>query len=123
MKMRNEKFNFAGQYPFERDEFTYAFYEVFGKDGVETLLDIIDTSNCVIVDEDFLLQRVCDEFYIFHLKSMTGINWYKHLGRCNTCSRNDLNINDFHDFLKLLHDAMVNDGLIKDKLYFNDNEE
>lgn len=116
--MIDNKFGYAKQYPFKREDFTDAFHEVFNIDNFETLLDLFDSYTCAVVDNDFLLKRVDDKFYIFHLKSMTGINWYKHLGRTNTCTRDDLTKDDLIKFLKFLHDAMVSDKLIKDGLYF-----
>lgn len=41
-----------------------------------------------------------DEFYIVHLPSGMMINWYKHLGRTNTCSQVDRTLEDYYEFFK-----------------------
>lgn len=43
-----------------------------------------------------------DEFYIIHFHSGTIINWYKHLGRTNTCNKEGFSTDDLIEFLVLL---------------------
>ena len=50
-----------------------------------------------------------DEYYIIHLPSGTMINWYKHLGRTNTCNKN-LSLAELKLFFILLKNDM---GYIK----------
>ena len=52
-------------------------------------------------NEEFIITRVEDEYYIIHLPSGTIINWYKHMGRTNTCNKN-LTLDDLREFKKML---------------------
>ena len=87
------------QYHFERDDFTKAFHDVFTNDEILDL--IVDCQGQGITDEFFLLYDY-DEFYIIHRESGTMINWYKHLGRTNTCNKEGFSLEDLHQFLLLL---------------------
>lgn len=73
------------QYPIERD----AFCKIFGKIYDDFYNALYDTTT-----ESFKVWRYDEEFYILHLDSGTMINWYKHLGRCNTCNK-DLSIEEY----------------------------
>lgn len=88
----NPLFEDLPQYHFDRDEMC----EVFDKEFVEWLWDNMDTSS-----DCFDIFRRDDEFYILHRNSGTLINWYKHMGRTNTCNK-DLSIEDLREFKKLL---------------------
>ena len=82
------------QYHFDRDEFCKAFYKVFTKDE---MIDIL-SMNLAPKDE-FVMVKNGDEYYIIHLASATVINWYKHLGRTNTCNKSGFTIDDLNEFL------------------------
>lgn len=56
--------------------------------------------------ENFFLYYIDNEFYITHLPSGTTINWYKHLGRTNTCNKKGFRITDLKEFLILLKNEM-----------------
>lgn len=71
------------QYHFDRDDFCKVFGEVFTDDEI---IDIDVMCGYPQNTENFLLYRWEDEFYIIHRDSGTIINWYKHLGRTNTCN-------------------------------------
>ena len=47
-----------------------------------------------------------DEFYIIHFRSGIIINWYKHLGRTNTCNKEGVSTDDLIEFLVLLKDNL-----------------
>ena len=52
--------------------------------------------------DEFLITKNCgDEFYIIHFPSGTIVNWYKHVGRTNTCNKN-LTLDDLREFKKML---------------------
>lgn len=93
------------QYHFDRDEFTKAFYDVFTSDEVFDL--IVDCQGQHITDE-FFMHCDSDEFYIIHRGSGTMINWYKHLGRTNTCNKEGFTLEDLHEFLILLKEDRNN---------------
>lgn len=84
------------QYHFQRDEFVNAFYEVFTSDEI---IDLDVDCSCHRVTDEFILDKWDDEFYIIHRESGTMINWYKHLGRTNTCNKEGFSIADLHEFL------------------------
>lgn len=44
--------------------------------------------------------------YHFDRKSGVMINWYKHLGRTNTCNREDFSLEDLEAFLKRLKEEL-----------------
>lgn len=92
------------QYHFDRDEFANAFHAVFDSKELDTLLE-----HCIehLYRNDFLLYYAEDEYYIMHLPSGTIINWYKHLGRTNTCNRADFTLDDLHEFLTVLKSKLV----------------
>lgn len=87
------------QYHFERDEFCEAFFKFVNEDEYTEIISAYDftTSN-------FIFKRVGDEFYIIHLGSGIMINWYKHLGRTNTCNRKDFTYHNLLCFFKMFTD-------------------
>lgn len=88
------------QYHFDRDDFTKTFYEVFGDtDAILELIVACQGHECL---DNFHLYYASDEFYIIHLESGTIINWYKHLGRTNTCNKEGFTLEDLKEFLLLL---------------------
>lgn len=91
------------QYHFERDDFVKAFYEVFTDDEI---IDIDVDCSCHRQLEEFILSRWEDEFYIIHRESGTMINWYKHLGRTNTCNKEGFTLDDLNEFLILLKEDL-----------------
>lgn len=94
------------QYHFERDDFCKVFEEVF------TFNEIVDIEEMCRDREDFgSFSLFYDEgnFYILHRSSGIMINWYKHLGRINTCNRPDFSLDDLRVFLKALKGENNND--------------
>lgn len=93
-KPNSNSFNNLPQYHFNRDEMC----EVFDAEFMDWFWDHIGEKS-----DDFYLFKHDDEFYILHLPSGTMINWYKHMGRTNTCNKN-LSIEDLKEFKKMLLD-------------------
>lgn len=91
------------QYHFERDDFVNTFYEVFTE---EEMLSIEDMFNYPKITDEFMLCRNSDEFYIIHFNSGTIINWYKHLGRTNTCNKKEFSLEDLKEMLTLLKEDL-----------------
>ena len=89
------------QYHFDRDEFVSTFEQVFTNDEIFDL-EIMCVRHTTL--NEFLLFYHVDleEFYIIHLPSGTIINWYKHLGRTNTCNRKNFSIADLKNLLEKL---------------------
>ena len=92
------------QYHFERDEFVRIFKEVFGSwERVEDVEVACQGNECL---DEFHLYYDSDEFYIIHLPSGTIINWYKHLGRTNTCNKPGFTTDDLRELLSRLQEEL-----------------
>ena len=89
---KNPLFVNLPQYHFDRGEMC----EVFDVDFMNWFWDHVNEGN-----DEFWLPKVGDEFYIIHLPSGTIVNWYKHMGRTNTCNKN-LALDDLREFKKML---------------------
>lgn len=89
------------QYHFDRDAFVSTFEQVFTNDEIFDL-EIMCVKHTTL--NEFLLYYHCDleEFYIIHLSSGTIVNWYKHLGRTNTCNKENFSIADLKNLLEKL---------------------
>lgn len=84
------------QYPIERD----VFCKIFRKIDSDFYDELCDTTT-----DSFKVWRYDDEFYILHIDSGTLINWYKHLGRCNTCNKN-LSIEEYKKLANDLYNEL-----------------
>lgn len=91
-KTSNPLFKELPQYHFDRGEMC----TVFDVDFMDWFWEHIGDRN-----DEFLLTRSGDEFYIIHFQSGTIVNWYKHMGRTNTCNKN-LTLDDLREFKKML---------------------
>ena len=91
------------QYHFNRIDFVNAFRHIFTDDEIMKIEDNCWANRQI---DNFILLHDEDEFYIIHKDSGTIINWYKHLGRTNTCNKESFNYNDLHEFLKLLKEDL-----------------
>lgn len=89
----NPLFKELPQYHFDRAAMSSVFDAIFEA----WLWDHIEDDN----NDEFLITRRGDEFYIIHFPSGTVINWYKHVGRTNTCNK-DLTVDDLIEFKKML---------------------
>lgn len=87
------------QYHFERSMFTAAFTSVLGPDLCDKIQEMCIT-DASTTDFKFIMQD--DEYYVIHLPSGTIINWYKHLGRTNTCNKPGFGLDDLQEMLLLL---------------------
>lgn len=86
------------QYHFDRKQFADVFYDVFEDRLVDVEMMCINHKQF----DDFLLYYSFnfEEFYIIHLPSGTIINWYKHLGRANTCNKEGFGLDDLKEMLQ-----------------------
>ena len=91
------------QYHFDRDDFCKVFREVFTDDEI---IDIDVMCGYPQNTDNFLLYRWEAEFYIIHRDSGTIINWYKHLGRTNTCNKEAFTLADLKELLLLLKEDL-----------------
>lgn len=89
---KNPLFEELPQYHFDRDDMC----KVFNTDFMDWFWDHLESSN-----DEFLITRSGDEFYVIHFSSGTIVSWYKHMGRCNTCNKN-LTLDDLREFKKML---------------------
>lgn len=87
------------QYHFERSVFVTAFTSILGSDLCDQVQDMCIT-DASTVDFKFTMQD--GEYYVIHLPSGTIINWYKHLGRTNTCNKPGFGLDDLQEMLLLL---------------------
>lgn len=108
----NTKINHLPDYHFDREQMTKVFFEVF---TVDEYTDICVECGCNRHLDEFSLLRHDDEFYILHRPSGIMINWYKHMGRTNTCNRSDFTLDDLREFLQKLRDDLVWERIIKDE--------
>lgn len=91
-KTKNPLFKDLPQYHFCREDMC----KVFDADFMDWFWDHLEKRS-----DDFLLTRQADEFYIIHFPSGTVVNWYKHMGRTNTCNK-DLTLDDLREFKRML---------------------
>ena len=89
------------QYHFDRDEFVSTFEQVFRSDEILELEVMCQQKTAL---KEFLLfyHPDLEEFYIIYLPSGTIVNWYKHLGRTNTCNKENFSITDLKNLLEKL---------------------
>lgn len=95
------------QYHFTRDSFVSTFEQVFTETEIDNIEDMCRQHTTL---NEFLLFYHPDweEFYIIYLPSGTIINWYKHLGRTNTCNKENFSIADLMNLLEKLKADMRN---------------
>ena len=103
---KNNKLVYMEQYHIERDLLCKIVDEEFNYD---TLMDLF-CYGAIKNTENFTAFRVGDEFYILHRDSGMMINWYKHLGRTNTCSQEHRTAEDYREFFRKLKEDMEHDN-------------
>lgn len=86
-------------YFFDRNDFCEVFMNVFDMDEIENIKSLCASTTHL---NSFSLFYHNDEFYILHRNSGIMINWYKHLGRTNTCNFDGMTLEDLEVFLKAL---------------------
>lgn len=84
------------QYHIDRDKLCKIVDETVGYDRLMNAF-----CHGMIVCDEFAWFVNDDEFYIIHLDSGMMVNWYKHLGRTNTCSQSNRIVEDYYEFFKL----------------------
>lgn len=84
------------QYHFTRDSFCSVIRDNY-PDFEEDFFDSLPSKHT----DSFSLFTVSDERYILHRESGTMINWYKNLGRTNTCNKS-LDLKGLEEFILLL---------------------
>lgn len=89
---KNPLFVDLPQYHFNRDDMC----DIFDADFMTWFWDHLEDRN-----DEFIITHADDEYYIIHLTSGTIVNWYKHVGRTNTCNK-DLTLDDLREFKKML---------------------
>ena len=89
------------QYYFERDILVKYF-----NDYAPLFSDFMWNQGSHFRTDYFYFFRDEDEFYLVHKDSGTIINWYKHLGRTNTCNK-DLSLEELKTLLLLLNDDIL----------------
>ena len=103
MQMKSAFLQELPQYHFDRDAFVESFKKVFSTDEIFELEVACQEHRAL---SDFHLYYAEDEFYIIHLQSGTIINWYKHLGRTNTCNKEGFGLDDLQELLEALKEDM-----------------
>lgn len=107
VEKRMAEFKELKQYHFERQDFVDAFEEIFTTDEIMGIEELCRSNTTL---EDFhLFYTTWEEYYIIHFPSGIMINWYKHLGRTNTCNKDDFELVDLKAFLKLLKNNLPYD--------------
>lgn len=89
------------QYHIDRNEFCEIIKETVGYDR---LMDAFCYG--AVVSDRFAWFSNNDEFYIINLDSGMMVNWYKHLGRTNTCSQSNRRLEDYYEFFELFKEEL-----------------
>lgn len=88
------------QYAIDRDLFIEIFREI-----EDYIWDVYPYEG-----DDFKFWGYDDEWYLLHKDSGTLVNWYKHLGRTNTCNKN-LSVEEYKTFVKMFIDELKEGGV------------
>lgn len=106
MEYKSKYLQYLDEYQnFDRYGFVDAFSEIFSSEEIIELEAACQGCKCL---DDFLLYYKDDNFYIIHLDSGTMINWYKHLGRDNTCNKKGFTYADLKEMLTALKEDLKN---------------
>lgn len=81
MKLKDFDLDETRQYYFPRDLFC-VYFEKYAP----SFIDYMWESGSNFTTENFSMFRREDEFYLLHINTGILLNWYKHLGRTNTCN-------------------------------------
>lgn len=87
------------QYPITRDEFIRIFSKID-----EIIYEIYDYE-----DFDIKIWHYEDDIYILEKDTGILVNWYKHLGRCNTCNK-ELSIREYEQFAERVLYCLKGEG-------------
>lgn len=97
------------QYHFSREDFCRAFDSVFSNDEIRDIESYCQENTFFSYFHLFYNE---DEFYILNTHSGDMINWYKHIGRTNTCNNESFTYTDLVIFLRALK-ADIKGGLFE----------
>ena len=92
------------KYHFDRDVFCNTFMKFVTDKELTKIL-----SKHSFVTSNFIFKRVGDEFYIIHMRNGIIINWYKDLGRNNTCNISDFTEANLKCFFNMFTDEWKNE--------------
>lgn len=92
---------------FDRDAFCEAFHKVFDSTEILNLEAACQGHKRV---GDFYLYYDEDTFYIINLDKGVIVQYYKHLGRCNSVNDN-INYTDLINFLSELKEAIRDENI------------
>jgi len=96
-KRKRKNLDTLKQYAIDREVFTRIFLRIYKLDMDDYLYNYEGHS--------FKAWKYDDEFYILHKDSGTLVNWYKHLGRTNTCNKN-LSLVEYLQFVTMFLDEI-----------------
>lgn len=96
-------FEYLKQYYWDRDIFCETIQSVM---NYNTLLDAFCYGE-FNQGQYFAWFKDEDEFYIIHKTSGVIINWYKHLGRTNTCNRDGITLDNLREFFELFKEDLL----------------
>ena len=97
----SKKLQTLNQYYFDRADMC-EYFEIYAP----LFLDYSWDQGSQFSSDNFYYFRDEDEFYWVHKSSGLIINWYKHIGRTNTCNL-DISLNDLKEVLLLLNDDIL----------------
>ena len=89
------------QYFWDRDVFVKT---VESEMNIETLMDAVQSYGEFNQSYYFAWFQDEGEYYIVHKPSGMMVNWYKHLGRTNTCDQDYRTIDDLRWFFRLFNE-------------------
>ena len=101
--MTDTKLNEMKQYYFDRDEFVKAVESVI---SVNTLYDAVMDYGEFNQTYNFIWFHYDGEYYVLHKPSGLMVNWYKHLGRTNTCNQEGKTLEDVKEFFRLFKEDL-----------------
>lgn len=93
--MSDFNLNCMKHYYFDRDEFIKTVKSAI---DIETLYDATMDYGEFNQSENFVWFKDSDEYYVLHKPSGMMINWYKHLGRTNSCNQEGKTLDDLKEF-------------------------
>ena len=103
MEENSTRLEYMDQYHLDRDTFCKIVSETM---GYEILLNAFDHGE---FNQSLNFAWFIDEgeYYIIHKNSGMMVNWYKHLGRTNTCSQGFRIVDDYYEFFRLFKEELL----------------
>ena len=103
MEGNSTRLEYMDQYRLDRDIFCKIVSETTGCDILLNAFDYNEFNQSL----NFVWFKDEGEYYIVHKNSGMMVNWYKHLGRTNTCSQSFRSIDDYYEFFRLFKEELV----------------